>query len=99
MVSLAAPLHPYYPLEVEIVGYLTNDWHFLTLIEVFAAVCLVVFGVTYVVAKKVNPRIGTGELWIVMWFVLCEFSEEGVVVCADFWVGGCIHSFFEGMLL
>lgn len=75
MVSLAAPLHPYYPLEVEIVGYLTNDWHFLTLIEVFAAVCLVVFGVTYVVAKKVNPSIGMRELWIVMWFVLCESSE------------------------
>lgn len=81
MASVAAPLHPYYPLEAEIIGYLANDWHFLTLIAVFAAVCLFVFSVTYVVAKNVNPRIGTGELWIVMWFVLCKFPDLSCVGC------------------
>jgi cholestenol delta-isomerase len=74
MVSLAEPLHPYYPLEVEIIGYLANDWHFLTLIAIFAGVCVVVFGITYVVAHWVNPKVGRGELGIVMWFVLCEFG-------------------------
>jgi cholestenol delta-isomerase len=73
MASAIPALHPYYPLEVEIIGYLANDWHFLTLIAVFAAVCVAVFSVTYVVAKQVNPRIATGELWIVMWFVLCQY--------------------------
>jgi len=64
--------HPYYPLEAEIVGYLANDWHFLTLLAVFASGCVVIFSATYAVAMKVRPHMLTSELVTIMWFVLCK---------------------------
>jgi len=75
-----ASFHPYYPLEAEIVGYLANDWHFLTLLAVFASGCVVIFSATYAVAMKVRPHMLTSELVTIMWFVM----------------SGCIHLFFEG---
>jgi len=78
--KLAHPPHPYYPLELEIVGYLANDWHFLTLLAIFASGCFAVFSATYAIAKRMRPQIPTSELLTIMWFVL----------------SGCIHFFFEG---
>ncbi|GAB7353982.1 hypothetical protein MBLNU459_g4577t1 [Dothideomycetes sp. NU459] len=78
--KLSHPPHPYYPLGVEIVGYLANEWPVITLLTIFAAGCAVIFSATYVVVKKFNPRMPTSELYTVMWFVL----------------SGSIHLFFEG---
>ncbi|KAF2143318.1 uncharacterized protein K452DRAFT_225394 [Aplosporella prunicola CBS 121167] len=72
--------HPYYPLEVEIVGYLANDWTVPHLLGAFATGCAVIFAATYLVTKRVRPALPTSELLTIMWFVLC----------------GCIHLFFEG---
>ncbi|ORY13417.1 EBDP4, emopamil-binding protein [Clohesyomyces aquaticus] len=74
------PIHPYYPREVEIVGYLANEWNTLELCSMFGAGCAVIFTITYLVVKRLRPHVSTGDLLTVMWFVLC----------------GCIHSFFEG---
>jgi cholestenol delta-isomerase len=72
--------HPYYPIEKEIVGYLANKWGTLDLLLVFAAGCVAIFSVTYVMVKRLRPSASTSDLATIMWFVLC----------------GCIHSFFEG---
>jgi cholestenol delta-isomerase len=78
--SSAAPLHPYYPLGVEIVGYMANEWNTLELVSMFAAGCVAIFSVTYAILMRTRPNASNGDVSIMMWFVLC----------------GCIHSFFEG---
>ncbi|KAL2356932.1 EBDP4, emopamil-binding protein [Cryomyces antarcticus] len=76
----ADPLHPYYPLGVEVVGYLANDWNVPQMLAIFFGGCAVIFYTTYLVVKRVHPHLPRGELYAVMWFVLT----------------GCIHLFFEG---
>ncbi|GAM91645.1 hypothetical protein ANO11243_096970 [Dothideomycetidae sp. 11243] len=72
--------HPYYPIGVPIAGYLANESSVPYLLGVFAAGCAVIFSGAYVVTKSLRPRISTGELLTVMWFVL----------------SGSIHLWFEG---
>lgn len=72
------PPNPYYPLGVEIVGYVPNVWGAFHLVALFAAVCCTVLGVTYGVVKRVRPRIATSELCTVLWFVLCTDALSAV---------------------
>ncbi|KAF2087060.1 Emopamil-binding protein [Saccharata proteae CBS 121410] len=78
--KLPHPPHPYYPLEVEIIGYLANDWTVPALLASFAAGCALIFGVTYVLVKRTRPQLPATELLTILWFVL----------------SGAIHLFFEG---
>ncbi|KAJ5934720.1 hypothetical protein N7466_004267 [Penicillium verhagenii] len=73
-------VHPYYPLDLEIVGYLANEWDTLTLVSLFAVGCTAIFLMTYLLVMRIQPKISSGDLWTILWFVLC----------------GCIHLFFEG---
>ncbi|KAF2119988.1 3-beta-hydroxysteroid-Delta(8),Delta(7)-isomerase [Lophiotrema nucula] len=73
-------LHPYYPIEAEIVGYIANRWNTLELLLMFGSGCAGIFGITFAVVKKLRPNGSTGDLLTVLWFVLCGF----------------IHLFFEG---
>ncbi|KAF2276840.1 EBDP4, emopamil-binding protein [Westerdykella ornata] len=77
---MTKPLHPYYPVEAEIVGYLANELNTFELCGAFAAGCAVIFSITYLVVKRTRPQISNSDLVTVLWFVLC----------------GCIHLFFEG---
>lgn len=77
---LSHPPHPYYPLEVEITGYLANEWSVPALLGVFFGCCGLLFGSTYFFAKSVQPKLTRGELITLMWFVL----------------SGTIHLVFEG---
>jgi cholestenol delta-isomerase len=72
--------HPYYPLDVRIVGYVANESTVLSLLGSFVAGCAAIFGLTYLAIKRMNSSLPATELITVMWFVLC----------------GCIHLFFEG---
>jgi len=74
------PLHPYYPLDVELVGYMANKWDTLTLVSMFAAGCAGIFAVTYLITTRIRPHMSNADLSTIMWFVLCGF----------------IHLFFEG---
>lgn len=91
------PIHPYYPIDLEIVGYLANEWDTLTLVSLFAAGCTAIFLVTYLVIMRVQPKISSGDLWTIMWFVLCMclslVQEHTILIIKP---GGCIHLFFEG---
>jgi len=66
------PAHPYYPLEIEIAGYLANDYSVPQLLGMFAAGCTAILGFTHVVAKARNPGLPKGEIVRIMWFVLCK---------------------------
>jgi len=70
--TTSIPLHPYYPLEVEIIGYLANEWSVPLLLGVFAALLVVLLGGTRVIAKMVQPHIQDSELLCVMWFVMSK---------------------------
>jgi len=72
--KISNPLHPYYPLEVEITGYLANEWPVLTLLSLFFGGCAVLFYATYLVVKKIQPGLRTSELFTIMWFVLSKFA-------------------------
>jgi cholestenol delta-isomerase len=73
-------LHPYFPLGVEIPGYVANTQGALGLVSTFAAMCAVIFFATYCVAQTARPALSFGGILTAFWFVLC----------------GCIHLFFEG---
>lgn len=64
--------HPYYPLHLEIPGYLANEWDTLTLVSLFASGCTAIFFVTYLLVMRVQPKISNGNLLTIMWFVLCK---------------------------
>lgn len=68
------PLHPYYPLEVEITGYLANEWGVPQLLGTFFGGLTVLFTATYLVAKRVRPSLNGYELLTIMWFVLCKYT-------------------------
>lgn len=70
--KISHPPHPYYPLEVEITGYLANEWPVLTLLTMFFGGCAILFSATYVVVKRVHPGLRTPELFTIMWFVLSK---------------------------
>jgi cholestenol Delta-isomerase len=74
--KIAHPPHPYYPLEVEIIGYLANDWHFLTLLAAFASGVAAIFTITFALVKRTRPDIRGKELAIILWFVLCKTVFE-----------------------
>jgi len=66
------PPHPYYPLEIEIAGYLANDYTVPQLLAVFGAGCAVILAFTHYVAKARNPSLPKNEIVRIMWFVLCK---------------------------
>lgn len=70
--KISHPPHPYYPLEVELLGYLANDYSMVQLLATFAAGCAGIMMVTYMIAKRIRPKLRTSELLQIVWFVLCE---------------------------
>lgn len=73
-------IHPYYPLDAYIDGYVANEWSVPALLGVFFGACIALFSFTYFLAKRINSSLNTGELTTIMWFVL----------------SGSIHMLFEG---
>lgn len=64
------PPHPFYPLEAEIVGYLANQWDVPTLLGIFLVGCIVILGLTHVLATRVRPGLSGVDKSILLWFVL-----------------------------
>ena len=96
--SAPLPPHPFYPLELQLVGYLPNDWDIPTLVATFFAGWAVVLGVTDVVAGRLNPDLRGWNRALVLWFVLCVSSssrcQAGGWLMGD--LAGTIHFWFEG---
>ena len=47
----AEALHPYFPLDAEIIGYAANEWSVPALLGVFFGTCTCLFTATYFVSK------------------------------------------------
>lgn len=65
--------NPYYPLGVEIVGYLVNERSVPALLGIFFGGIAVIMAVTHIIATKLNPQLKGGEITTIMWFVICAF--------------------------
>lgn len=79
--KLSEPLHPHYPLGVEIVGYLANDKGVVELLSTFFIGCGILFYATRLVVQRIQPNLSKNELLTVMWFVLSK-SDESPEICA-----------------
>jgi cholestenol delta-isomerase len=64
--TVVPPVHPYYPIEAQIVGYLANEWNTLELCSMFAAGCAAIFSVTYVIVKRVRPSTSSSDLLTIL---------------------------------
>lgn len=73
--GMVLPAHPYHPIDLEIVGYLANEWDTLTLLVIFATGCTAIFSATYLVVMKVHPRISSGDSYTTLWFALCTTTQ------------------------
>jgi len=77
---LSHPPHPFYPIEVELIGYLANDKSTLSLLLIFLAGLIVICTTSWCVVSKYYPRVRTVDKWALLWFMST----------------GTIHLFFEG---
>lgn len=78
--AATSPGHDYYPLGVEITGFLANEYSVIKLLVTFFGGLAVLTVATNVIAKRLRPDISKSDLWTLTWFVLT----------------GTIHLFFEG---
>ena len=69
MDDMLIPDHPFYPPEIQLLGYLANEWDVPRLLAGFAAVNAGVLGLTYLTAKFRNPNLPTADMLCVIWFV------------------------------
>lgn len=67
--EMAQTSHPFYPPEMELLGYLANDWSVPTLLAAFAAVSVGILGSTYAVTKLSNSKLPNADMLCVIWFV------------------------------
>lgn len=75
--------HPYYPPDVVLPGFVPNDISVPVLLTTFASASTLVIWVTSILARTIRPGISKADLFTTIWFMLC----------------GCIHLFFEGLLI
>jgi len=78
--DIPIPPHPFYPPELNLVGYIANEWPMAKLLTVFFGSVGAYLASTFFLTRAYNPKLGAKDLVCVVWFVLT----------------GTIHFFFEG---
>lgn len=68
--NLPQAIHPFYPLEADIVGYLANKWSVPTLLGIFAGGWVVILGITLALVRSHNPSLPSRDKATILWFVL-----------------------------
>jgi hypothetical protein len=82
--NIEPPSHPFYPLGVDIVGYLANKWSVPTLLGIFLGGWLVILGLTWASVSRYSPRLHRNDKLVILWFVLSKpFAEHHFYWPAD----------------
>jgi len=81
--KMTDPSNPYYPIGIEIAGYLANDMSVPMMLSKFFVGCGIIFGTTYVIVKRVQPQLSKTELITIMWFVLSTSPLFSFVILWD----------------
>ena len=61
-------------MNIELVGYLANEWGTLKLLVVFAAGWVVILSATMALVRRHNPSLPKPEKAAIMWFILCKLK-------------------------
>lgn len=69
-VTEITPLHPFYPLGVEIKNYVANDRDVLGMLTIFLGSWAVILSITWVITGWLNPRMKNKDKAVLNWFVL-----------------------------
>ena len=67
-------IHPFFPPEANIVGYLANDYSIIQLLSAFATGCVVLLGGTLLLTRQRVIRLSGKDEAVLIWFVLCMIS-------------------------
>lgn len=69
--NVAAPAHPYYPVDAPILHYTVNQTSIPVLLIAFGAVLALAVGAAVLGARKAHPSLSKADLFTVAWFALC----------------------------
>lgn len=69
--ATSQPLHPFYPLDAILDGYVQNTWGLGGILLVFGIGCLAVMVTTSIVTRAFSPSMRESDQACVMWFVVC----------------------------
>jgi hypothetical protein len=70
------PLHPYYPTDIDIVGYTPNRDSTFTLLVFFSAGLIAILGTSLEITNYVRPPMAQADRLALLWFVLCKVSRS-----------------------
>lgn len=76
--TLAQAVHPYFPLEVKLVGYVANEWPVIPLVAGFLGGWGVLLLLTLAVVSHSSPRLPKMEKAAVLWFVFCKLNSTSL---------------------
>jgi cholestenol Delta-isomerase len=68
------PPHPFYPPELNLVGYIANEWSMTKLLTVFFGSVGAYLSTTFLIVRSFNPKLNGRDLGTVVWFVLSRFT-------------------------
>ena len=71
----SSPAHPFYPLTIEVVGYLANEYSVPVLLGIFAAGCAAIAGITLTILRRVHPSLSGSDKGAIIWFVICTWPN------------------------
>jgi hypothetical protein len=78
-VHVLQPIHPFYPVGVEVANFIANDKTVVQLLATFAIGCAAVLGATWLLAGRLAPRLKATDKAAVLWFCLskdnCRFCR------------------------
>ena len=94
--TVSNPL-PYYPLGVEIAGYVANSFTSQNLLSIFVVICVCIVNGVRMAVVDIHPNLSATDVATLLWFVLCEPLLPSMRLITNVGKGGCIHTFLEGM--
>ncbi len=71
--------NPYYPLGVDVVGYLVNEWSVLYMMTLWFSGCSVLMWAGTWILTRLRPSLRGTEKATALWFLLCESSNTLVL--------------------
>lgn len=75
-IEVPKPSHPYYPVDIEIAGFVLNNLTVEQLLAAFATGCTVIFSATWLLTSIMAPRLKNVDKMIALWFCLCKRHGE-----------------------
>jgi cholestenol delta-isomerase len=73
--SPSAATHPFYPVSIELAGYLANDKDSCTLLGIALAGLATICSATWALASRISPRLRTMDKLAVLWFMSSEAHD------------------------